>query len=193
MNLTKAHVAAAVAAVALCTACSANTAPPPVWDNAAYAATVCVDGQWVRVPDNYCPIGDGIVPNHPFHWVYDEYRASDLDVDVVYVGYPVERTRYVNTRPARVPTLNLDRGGYPERAAPGTTGTSQRVPVLPVQRQANVQRGGFGAPNARATAAPIPSRGLNSPAPGRVAAQAAPAPRATPPRPASRPMTTTRR
>jgi len=167
-------------------------APAPVaYDPAAYAATVCVDrANWVRVPDNYCPLDDAVYPDHPFMWVYDEYREADLDVDVVYVGYPVERTRYVDVRPQRVATVNLDRGRFPEKATAGAAGTTVRMPSMPMDRRtpstSPVRRGGLGVPSARASNVPAPSRNLDSPAPGRAPAAGkqapVPPPRATPPR-----------
>lgn len=193
-SLVPALVLGAVALVG----CSSPAPAPVTYDSNAYAATVCIDrGNWFRVPDNYCPIGDGDVPGHPFMWVYDEYDARDVDVDVVYVGYPVERTRYITVRPSRVPTANLDRGRFPERVAPGATAsTSVRVPSMPVERKApsssTVRRGGLGVPSARATNAPQPNRDTSSPAPGRTTAapKTVPSPKATPPRVSgSRPVT----
>lgn len=185
----KTLLATALGLVALA-GCSSPAPAPVAYDPSAYATAVCVDrASWYRVPDNYCPIGDGELPDHPFMWVYDEYSELDLDIDVVYVGYPVERTRYVTVRPPRVSTINIDRGRFPEKAAPGTApSTSVKLPTVPVERRApsTVQRGGLGVPSARATNAPRPNRDTSSPAPGR----AVPAPRATPPRVSgSRPVT----
>lgn len=196
MKLRKVHVAVATVTVAaLSTGCGAS---PPTYDNNLFASTICVDNAWMRVPDNYCPIGDQVFPDHPYHWVYDEYTANEADLDIVYVGYPVERTRYITTRPSRVPTLNIDRGRFPERPQSGVNASTVRIPTIAVERKqgsSSVQRGGLGVPNARATAAPTPVRRPDSPAPGRATQAAAPSraaaapPRAaTPPRPAARPV-----
>jgi hypothetical protein len=170
--------AAAVAALGGCSTPQFNS-----YDEAAWAGAMCVDRGWTRVPDNYCPIGDEPAPNHPFFWAYRPYNASTPDVDIVYVGYPVDRHVWVNTRPARVSTLHIDRGSYPERPAAGSApATSVRVPTAPVrQKTSTITRGGLGTPGARATNAPAPKPGAASAA----------APKALPKAPASRPMAPT--
>jgi len=156
---------------------------PP--DGHYYAAAVCVDQDGVRVPDSYCPIGDGI-ENAGNSWAYHEYHDTDPDLDVVFVGYPVDRHVYVHDRPRRVPTLNIDRGRFPERpatvAAAGTS-SARVVTVAQERRQSStVTRGGLGA-SSRNAEAPRPVRTLDSPAPGRKVAA-----RPTPPAPKSRPV-----
>lgn len=195
---------AVAAAACACVACGTQQADPvPVaYDENMYAAAVCVDRDWVRVPDNFCPIGDAEFPDHPYQWVYDEYSATEIDIDIVYLGFPVDRTRYIDRVPQRVGTTHIDRGRFPARPLPGSTpSTSVKLPSAPVARaqSSGVTRGGLGAPSARATTAPRPNRDLNSPAPGRVVppapsraparAGSAPAPRAVPQAPAgARPM-----
>jgi hypothetical protein len=156
---------------------------PASYDDNMYASALCVDQHGIRVPDAYCPIGDGAM-NAGYGWRYHSYLASDPYTDVVYVGYPVGTT-YVTTRPARVSTIHIDRGRFPDRAPAGVKASDVRVPSLStVQRNPAIQRGGFGAPGAKAAGTPLPSRSLNSPAPGRTFA--APAP--PPPPPAARSM-----
>jgi hypothetical protein len=147
-------------------------------DDHYYAAAVCVDqNTGIRVPDNYCPIGDGL-DNQGYGWNYRQYRDTDRDIDVVYVGYPVDRTVYVHDRPRRVPTINIDRGRYPERpatvAAAGAT-TAKVVTVAEERRSATVTRSGLGTKTGRAAEAPAPNRSLDSKAPGR-AGEATPKP-----------------
>jgi uncharacterized membrane protein YgcG len=163
---------------------------PASYDNNMYASAVCVDGQGIRVPDNYCPVGDGYM-NSGYGWRYHPYLASDPYQDVVYVGYPVGAT-YVTTRPARVSTLHIDRGRFPTSPPRGVRASSVRVPSLPVATRpgsSSVSRGGFGVPAAgtplptptgstfRAPAAlpPLPARAAP------VAAAAAPRPAVAPP------------
>lgn len=160
-------------------------------DDRYYAAAVCVDQNGVRVPDDYCPIGDGI-DNQGFAWTYHPYDVHTHDVDVVYVGYPVDRS-WTRTRPVRVTTINIDRGRYPERPLAGTPAgaTTARVITVAEDRRekasgsSTVTRGGLGTPGARNAEAPAPARNLDSPAPGRKpTATATPAP--LPPAPATR-------
>jgi hypothetical protein len=169
-----------------------RVAAPVSYDNAAYASALCVDQQGDRVPDNYCPIDDGVMGSGGYGWRYHSYLASDPYQDVVYVGYPVG-TSYVTTRPARVSTLHIDRGRFPASPPVGVRSSSVRVSSLPtVQRtgSSNVTRGGFGIP---ATGTPLPTPAGRAfaapatlpPAPPRVAPSAAPA--ATPRAPAAAP------
>jgi hypothetical protein len=200
MNRSLAALIAAPLALMALTACGsdsgyANTA----YDDDLYASAVCVDARGIRVPDDFCPIGDG-GSNQGFLWNYRPYHSSDNDVDVVLVGYPVDRTVYVPTRPSRVSTLHIDRGRAPYSLPVGSApASSVRVPTLAAeQRKSSIQRGGFGAPNARASGSPVPARGLDSAAPGRgtdskaaganTAARsvAAPRPAPTPKAPSSR-------
>ena len=156
-------------------------------DDHDYAAAVCVDPNGFRMPDTYCPIGDGIT-NQGYGWVYREYRDDTPDVDVVYVGYPVDTHVWVHDRPRRVPTLNIDRGRFPERPVTVSTAgaTSARVVTIAEERKpaSAVVRGGLGvSKGGRNAEAPQPNRTLDSPAPGRKIA-ATPAP--LPPPPAKR-------
>ena len=157
-------------------------------DGHLYAAAVCVDSDGIRVPDSYCPIGDGI-DNAGNSWAYHEYRDTDPDVDVVFVGYPVDRHIYVHDRPRRVPTLNIDRGRFPERPATmaATGASSARVVTIAQERKTStIARGGLGTPAARNAEAPRPARTLDSPAPGRAATA-----RPIPPAPKTRPVAKT--
>lgn len=187
------HLPVVVASAFVLAACGTQ-APQPVpvsYDENMYAAAVCVDRDWVRVPDNFCPIGDGEFPQHPFQWVYDEYSATEIDIDIVYVGYPVERTRYIDRVPPRISTMHIDRGRFPNKAPVGSApATSSKLPSEPVRRaqSSGVTRGGLGVPGARATAAPRPNRGLDSPAPGRTRADRAPAAQAPAPAPRALPQ-----
>lgn len=162
-------------------------AAPVSYDNAAYASALCVDQQGIRVPDNYCPIGDGVMGSGGYGWRYHSYLASDPYQDVVYVGYPVG-TSYATTRPARVSTLHIDRGRFPTTAPVGVRASSVRVSSLPtVQRtgSSSVTRGGFGAP---VTGTPLTAPAGRSfaapaalpPAPPRLASAAAATPPAAP-------------
>jgi hypothetical protein len=163
------RVSAVIALALVLGACGARPAPA-TYEEAAWAGALCVDGSYVRVPDTYCPIGDEVVAGHPYFWAYREYTDRDRDIDVVYVGYPVERGRWVNTRPARVSTLRIDRGSYPERPAAGQAQTSQvRVETAAEKRRKldaakGITRGGLGvgtpvpdkAPVAKAATPPAP-------------------------------------
>jgi hypothetical protein len=195
-------------------ACGGPPQPTVVYDDDLFSATPCVDrGSWVRVPDSYCPIGDGI-SNGSYTWAYGPpYRYDAPDVTMVYVGYPVDRTTYVLVRPPRVSTTHLDRGRFPERPAPGQPQTSAATVAVSsgaVQRRADVsrgtsptrnpdvRRGGLGAPQDRASSAPVPVTSRSAAAPGRgsdsAPAAAKPAgktapPAAVPPKPSgSRPV-----
>jgi hypothetical protein len=158
---------------------------PASYDNNMYASAVCVDGQGIRVPDNYCPVGDGYL-NSGYGWRYHPYLASDPYQDVVYVGYPVGTT-YVTTRPARVSTLHIDRGRFPTSPPRGVRASSVRVASLSVATRpgsSSVSRGGFGVPTTGTPLPPPTGTAFRAPAalpplPARTAA--------TPPRPAAAP------
>jgi len=156
-----------------------------------YAAAECVsDVTSIVAPNDYCPIGDG-VSNQGYSWAYREYRDTDHDIEVVYVGYPVDRHIWVHERPRRVPTINIDRGRFspaPPAAAAGAS--SARVVTIAEERKAatavtastgssTVTRGGLGVSrSARNAEAPAPARSLDSKAPGRAGeAKAAPLPK----------------
>lgn len=176
MRLTHSIVAAGLVA-ALATGCGDPGGQPEFesYDEAAFAGALCVDTDYVRVPDNYCPIGDRPVEGHPYFWAYQEYSGTELDIDVVYLGYPVDRTRWTNVRPPRVATTNIDRGSFPERPAPGAApATAVRVESAPVRRRnSEIQRGGLGVSNARAarpTGTPVAASAGSAPAPRAVPA-----------------------
>jgi hypothetical protein len=132
-------------------------APRPSFDtvdDAAYAGAICTDGGWTRVPDQYCPIGDEPVGGQQYWWRYRPYRDTDRDIDVVYVGYQVDRTVWIDRRPARVSTLHIDRGSFPTDP-PASAGPVSRAKVLTAaekRRQDDaargVSRGGLGSTQA---------------------------------------------
>lgn len=166
-------VATAIAGAALA-ACASPQPQRVAFDDDQYAATWCIDNDGYRVPDNYCPIGDGIVAGHPYAWNYTPYYYDSPDVDIVYVGYQVPRERINRQRPAYIATTHIDRGRFPEKPLAGTPRTSgAKVTVADsakmkvVQTGTRVQRGGLGAGKSTATNAPKPNRSLSSPAPGR--------------------------
>lgn len=165
-------LAVSAAVLATLAGCSGTPQPayaPVAYDDDLYESALCVDtSSGLRVPDSYCPHGDGIA-NGPFSWVYSSYRSSDSDIEVVYVGYPVNRARYVTSHNPRVRTYNVDRGRAPERPAAGQPlATSVRIAPAPaaVQRRASVQRGGLGTPGAAGTGAPTPVPNRAGAAPG---------------------------
>lgn len=176
---------AAVTLAAVLTACGASAG-----DDGRYASVVCADRQDVRVPDNYCPIGDDDHDTgRQYGWMYAPYSSNDDDLDVAYVGYPVDRGRYSRYRPRDVPTYNLDRGRFPEHPPAGVRAESVRVPVAPsaLQRRAaktsgagTVKRGGFGVTRSageRRAGSPVVTKG-----------KAWAPPRATPSTPSGRRM-----
>jgi hypothetical protein len=194
MNRYLAALPTILLAITALTACgNGSSYTNTAYDDDLYASAVCVDGRGIRVPDDYCPIGDG-GSNQGFLWNYRPYHSYDSDVDVVLVGYPVDRTVYVPTRPARVSTLHIDRGRAPYSLPVGSApASSVRVPTLAAeQRSSTITRGGFGAPNARASGSPVAARSLDSAAPGRKPSAgssqgfSAPKPAAIPKAPASR-------
>jgi hypothetical protein len=148
-------------------------------------AAVCVDGNGVRVPDEFCPIGDGIV-NAGNQWSYYGYYRNTPDLVIPYVGYPVSRgwdTNYTTVH-NHVTNINIHRGPdvAPATAPAGQTGTAADVPIAGGKPQAyagsgTVQRGGLGV-KARSVTVPGASKRTVSSAP-KTRAQA-------PSRPASR-------
>lgn len=176
--------AAALAAVAL-SACGKPQFAS--YDDAAYAGALCTDRGYTRVPDNYCPIGDGPVADaaFPYFWTYRPYRGTDSYVDVVYVGYPVDRTTWVTTRPPRVSALHIDRGSYPDAPPAGTAVTGNgavRVVTEPVRTLSGVMRGGLGVPRDNKVT------GTQNTVPAKAAAVTkAPTPPAPPTRPMAKP------
>jgi hypothetical protein len=171
-------VGLALVAGAALGACSSPGAVPD-YDDDLYVAAVCTDGQGYRVPDTYCPIGDGIV-NAGYGWSYLPYTADTTTVVVPLVGYPVDQRRYTRTLPARVPSLNIDRGSFPERAATGQTAAAATVGTAAARRATN------GTSAARPATSTVSRGGLGVGATSYSAATAAP--RATPAEPKSRPI-----
>lgn len=127
---------------------------------------LCVDMSNVVVPDNYCPIGDGLGLNAGYGWDYYPPYSDGLDAVVVpYVGYPVG-SGWSRQRPVNVTTINIQRG-VAAPVPPGVTATVAKVPSKPAS---TITRGGLGV----------------KPTPVVVAKAPAPAPR--PPAPVSRKM-----
>lgn len=154
-------------------------------DDGTYVNAACVDTVTnVALPNSDCSPGYG-APLGTHSWAYSSYHYDQQEVPVVYVGAPIQRNVYVFQRPARV-NVNHFSAPAPTRP-PGVTDASVQEPtqsfltdkrmadvrakrpeLVERARNPNIQRGGFGLPNAKATNAPVPSRTLNSPAPGRV-------------------------
>lgn len=171
-------------------ACGAPVRPQYVSD------AVCVDNRYVRVPDLMCPIGDDAFPGHPFHWSYHEYQIGMQQPYVMpYVGYPVERRYFADTRPARVTTININRGSFAERPPAGQSGagsltrpkgyvdTTRYVDKgKVVAAGTDVKRGGLGSTSVvpRDTKKVVNAGGGSTP------------PRSTPPPASSRPMSRSR-
>lgn len=147
-------------------ACGAGTYQS--YEDAAYAGAICTDPAGYRVPDSYCPIGDGPPPaGYAYSWAYRPYRSTDRDIDVVYVGYPVDTHVWVHTRPANVATLNIDRGSFPETEPAGQPrASSARIATEPVRRagSSSVTRGGLGS----TSAAPVTNANKPAPPPKRI-------------------------
>jgi hypothetical protein len=122
------------------------------YDDAAYAGAICTDGTNIRVPDDYCPIGDGDAPaGYRYHWAYQPYRNTARNIDVVYVGYPVDTHVWVHQVPANVSTLHVDRGSFPVAPAAGQPRTAHVIVATEPVRQSSVTRGGLGSTSAAAT------------------------------------------
>lgn len=151
------------------------------YDDTLYESALCVNQLGIRVLDENCRQAPEVGYAGGYGWLHHDYHAWDNDVEVVYVGQPVDRRVYLVERNPRVSTLHIDRGRFPSYPPPGVTATSVKVSSLPVAtKKSTVERGGFGAPGAKATGTPIvPARGLSSPAPGRVTTPAPAAPKAT--------------
>lgn len=142
---------AAVLVVAACGA-PAHRVAVDDYDAGLYSAAVCVDQRGYRVPDDFCPIGDGIM-NQGYGWDYYPYRDSVDVVVLPYVGYPVTGPGWTSTRPARVSTINIQRGVMPSSPPVGTNAMQAQVPTqaairkdakAPVQRSSTITRGGLG-------------------------------------------------
>lgn len=150
-------------------------------DDSTYSNAACVDTiSNVRLDNSECSPNYGD-PIGAHSWAYSSYRYDEPYQEIVYVGQPMPRNIYVYQRPAKV---NVTRISAPQPLrVPGTTATSVREPSQSlltdkrmvtkkqeeIKRNPDVIRGGFGLPSARVTAAPVPTRTLSSPAPGRAA------------------------
>lgn len=154
------RLAIALAAMAALSACGNSPTYASVED-AVYAGALCTDRGGIRVPDDYCPIGDGDVDGYPYQWRYQSYRASQPDIDVVYVGYPVAPS-WSTQRPINVTTLNIDRGSFPADPPKNSRATSAKVETAPKRAARNSSsRGGLGSTAGRsaasAAATPVPA------------------------------------
>jgi hypothetical protein len=91
---------------------------------------LCIDNNYVRVPDDRCsPLGDdGWFGG--YGWVHHPYPVTADYLDVVYVGYPVDRGLYALARPSNVRTYYIDRGRFPAYPPPGVRAVSVRVPTV---------------------------------------------------------------
>jgi hypothetical protein len=155
-------------------------------EQAAYAGAICTDGGWVRVPDNYCPIGDDPVAGSQFFWRYRPYRDTDPDIHVVYVGQPIaDRSVWVQSRPANITTINIQRGDFPERPAAGQPLTTEvDVPTTPARQRAaqdaknGIQRGGLGVGGGTQQQTTTAGKPAGKPAPAPQPLPKAPATRA---------------
>jgi hypothetical protein len=158
MNRVWRRIAFPLAAIAALSACGTQPTYATVED-AVYAGALCTDRSGIRVPDDYCPIGDGDVDGYPYQWRYQSYRSTDHDLDIVYVGYPVTNT-WSTQRPTNVSTLRIDRGSFPADPPKGSRATFARVETAPARTKQQTtttssDRGGLGSTTGRnaATAA----------------------------------------
>lgn len=148
MNRVWRRLAIASAAIAALSACGT----PPTYasvEDAVYAGALCTDRAGIRVPDDYCPIGDGDVDGYPYEWRYQTYRHDQPDIDVVYVGYQVAPS-WTKQRP-NVRTLNIDRGSFPLEPPKGSRAISAKAETAP--KRAQSARGGLGSTAGRSAAA----------------------------------------
>lgn len=129
-----------------------------------YTTAVCVDLNGVRVPDDYCPIGDGLGLNGGYGWdYYPSYSSGLSEVSVPYVGYPVGGA-WTRTRPVNVTTINIQRGV--DQAPPrGVTATIAKVPTPVTKPTSTIQRGGLGVKAKPVTVAKAPAPAPKPPAP----------------------------
>lgn len=142
------------------------------YDDNLYESALCVNQQNIRVDDSFCHHSPEVGYAGGYGWLHHDYYASDPDVQVVYVGQPVDTRTYLVQRNPRVSTLHIDRGRFPNYPPPGVKAASVKVSSLPVAtKTSTIQRGGFGAPGTKAVGTPI-TRGLSSPAPGRTTTSA---------------------
>lgn len=141
-------------------------------DDSSYAAAVCSGPGDFRAEDFYCS-----QPHPGYSWAYIGYHAYDDGIDIVYVGYPLDRRIYLANPPRGVPRSHIERGGFPSSAPVGgssvahvsTLAQNTGAKGAPKPSGRTIVRGGLGVPASRATGAPTPVRGLDSAAPGRTA------------------------
>jgi|GEM_PF-6534168 len=192
MRSIKPYIAPLLATTALITASCGTSSP---YDDDFYASTICVDpSSNIRVPDEYCPIGDAPI-NSRFTWGYSPYRYDVEFVDVVYVGYPVPST-YSRTRPANIRTTHLDRGRFAEnpQLKPGESLYRPGARTAPLS---TIQRGGLGVSSSQSSTRASDSvskppvstsaTGGRTSAPKASTVNTAPSKPAIPPPPPSRP------
>jgi hypothetical protein len=128
---------------------SYHTAVVPAAQVEPQAAVICVDGNGVRVPDAYCPIGyqDGLANAGYVHEFYP-YPSSG-DVVLPYVGYRATGNGWTRSRPVNITTINIHPGSdiAPATAPAGSKATSADVPVRngsTASGSSSVTRGGLG-------------------------------------------------
>ncbi len=125
-----------------------------------YTTAGCVDLHSVRVPDDYCPIGDGLGLNGGYGWdYYPPYSPGLSEVTVPYVGYPVA-TSWSRQRPVNVTTINIQRG-ITQTPPVGVTATVGKV-ATPVTKptpaaSSTITRGGLGVKPVAVANAPAPA------------------------------------
>jgi hypothetical protein len=148
---------AAAALLAVVAVLSVSACATPDYDR--YSG-ICVDNNTgVRMPDDYCPIGDGPLPvGYHFGWAYGGYHSYDDHFDAPYVGQVVDRRVFVTQRPAKVSTLYIVRG-VPARPAAGQPLTSTARVVTPeaAAKKAptpGITRGGLGSTSVGKSASP---------------------------------------
>jgi hypothetical protein len=147
-----------------------------------HTTAVCVDLNNVRVPDDYCPIGDGLGLNDGYGWdYYPPYSDGLSDVIVPYVGYPVA-PGWSRTRPVNVTTINIQRGNTQSPPA-GVTATVGKVAASPKASSSVTDVGTAGSSGTRSSTI---TRGGLGVKPVPVAKAPAPAPK--PPAPPTRKM-----
>jgi hypothetical protein len=123
---------------------------------------LCVDMSNIVVPDNYCPIGDGLGLNAGYGWDYYPPYSDGLDAVVVpYVGYPVG-SGWSRTRPVNVTTINIQRG-VAAPVPPGVTATVAKIPTS--TKTSTITRGGLGVKSTPVVVAKAPAPAPRPPAP----------------------------
>jgi hypothetical protein len=118
----------------------------------------------VVVPDNYCPIGDGLGLNAGYGWDYYPPYSDGLDAVVVpYVGYPVG-SGWSRQRPVNVTTINIQRG-VATPVPPGVTATVAKIPTPKATTTSTITRGGLGVKPTPVVVAKAPTPAPPRPAP----------------------------